>query len=86
VPYDVGVEAAQRVASFTPHGATTAQLALRWIVDQPGVSTVIPGARNAEQARANAAAADLPALDEDTLEGLRTVYDDAIRQHVHDRW
>jgi aryl-alcohol dehydrogenase-like predicted oxidoreductase len=86
VPYDVGVEAAQRVASFTPQGATTAQLALRWIVDQPGVSTVIPGARNAEQARANAAAADLPALDEDTLEGLRTVYDDAIREHVHDRW
>ena len=32
-----------------------------WI-DQPGVSTVIPGARNAEQARANAAAAALPPL------------------------
>jgi aryl-alcohol dehydrogenase-like predicted oxidoreductase len=85
VPYDVGVEAAQRVAGFTPQGATTAQLALRWIVDQ-GVSTVIPGARNAEQARANAAAADLAPLDEATLEGLRAVYDDAVREHVHDRW
>jgi aryl-alcohol dehydrogenase-like predicted oxidoreductase len=86
VPYDVGVEAAQRVASFTPRGATTAQLALRWIIDQPGVSTVIPGARNAEQARANAAAVDLPPLDDATLEGLRAVYDDAVRAHVHDRW
>ncbi|GAA2726662.1 aldo/keto reductase [Cellulomonas aerilata] len=86
VPYDVGVDAAQRVASYTPQGATTAQLALRWIVDQPGVSTVIPGARNAEQARANAAAADLAPLDETTLEGLRGVYDDAVRPHVHDRW
>ncbi|MEO7981071.1 MAG: aldo/keto reductase, partial [Sporichthyaceae bacterium] len=51
VPYGVGVRAAQQIALFTPQGATTAQLALRWIVDQPGVSTVIPGARNAGQAR-----------------------------------
>ncbi|HWJ83991.1 MAG TPA: aldo/keto reductase, partial [Cellulomonas sp.] len=62
VPYDVGVAAAQDVAALTPAGATTAQLALRWIVDQPGVSVVIPGARNPEQARANAAAADLAPL------------------------
>jgi aryl-alcohol dehydrogenase-like predicted oxidoreductase len=86
VPYDVGVRAAQQIALFTPQGATTAQLALRWIVDQPGVSTVIPGARNAEQAKANAAAADLPALSEDVLRALRDIYDDSIREHVHDRW
>ena len=86
VPYDVGVRAAREVAALTPDGATTAQLALRWLVDQPGVTTVIPGARNAEQARANAAAADLAPLDEATLEGLRAVYDDAVREHVHGRW
>ena len=86
VPYDVGVEAAQRVAACTPDHATTAQLALRWIIDQPGVSTVIPGARNAGQARANAAAADLPPLDAATLEALRGIYDDRIRAHVHARW
>ena len=57
VPYDVGIRAAQQIALFTPQGATTAQLALRWIIDQPGVSTVIPGARTGEQAKANAAAA-----------------------------
>jgi aryl-alcohol dehydrogenase-like predicted oxidoreductase len=86
VPYDVGVRAAQQIALFTPQGATMAQFALRWIVDQPGVSTVIPGARNAEQAAANAAAADLPALSEDVLRVLRDIYDDSIREHVHDRW
>ncbi len=51
VPYDVGVAAAREVARLTPAGVLTAQLALRWIVDQPGVTTVIPGARNVEQAR-----------------------------------
>ena len=86
VPFDVGVKAARQVAALTPEGATTAQLALRWLVDQPGVTTVIPGARNAEQARANAAAADLAPLDEAVLERLREVYDADVREHVHGRW
>ena len=86
VPYDVGLKAARQVAELTPEGATTAQLALRWIIDQPGVTTVIPGARNAEQARANAAAADLAPLDDATLERLREVYDADVREHVHARW
>ncbi len=47
---------------------------------------MIPGARNAEQARGNAAAADLAPLDDAAADGLRAVYDDAIRVHVHDRW
>ncbi|WP_426594371.1 aldo/keto reductase [Cellulomonas sp. McL0617] len=86
VPFEVGVAAARQVADLTPAGWTTAQLALRWVVDQPGVSVVIPGARSPEQARANAAAASLPPVDEETLDGLRGVYDGAIRPHVHGRW
>lgn len=86
VPYEVGVVAAREVASFTPAGTTTAQLALRWIVDQPGVSVVIPGARTPAQAIGNAEAAELPPLDHETLEGLRRIYDESIRFHVHGRW
>jgi aryl-alcohol dehydrogenase-like predicted oxidoreductase len=86
VPYDVGVAAAREVAAHTPAGATTAQLALRWLVDQPGLTVVIPGARNADQARANAAAASLEPLDQTTLDALEAVYDERVRQHVHDRW
>lgn len=86
VPYDVGVAAAREVAALTPAGATTAQLALRWIIDQPGVSTVIPGARNPAQARANAGAAALAPLDAGTSDALRRIYDDRVRTHVHARW
>ncbi|MHB1489576.1 MAG: aldo/keto reductase [Cellulomonas sp.] len=89
VPFDVGVRAAREVAALTPAGATTAQLALRWILDQDGVSTVIPGARNAAQARGNAAAADpavIAPLDADLLDRLAQVYDTSIREHVHGRW
>ena len=86
VPYEVGVAAAREVAALTPDGATTAQLALRWIVDQPGVSVVIPGARTPEQARNNARAAALPPLDDATLAALERIYDERIREHVHTRW
>ncbi|MDP9297388.1 MAG: aldo/keto reductase [Actinomycetota bacterium] len=45
---------------------TLAQLALAWNVAQPGVTSAIAGSRDAEHARANAAAGDLE-LDPDTL-------------------
>lgn len=86
VPYSVGVEAAREFAALVPEGATPAQFALRWILDQPGVSSVIPGASRPEQAAANAAAADLPALDADQLAALSELYDRLIREHVHPRW
>ena len=85
VPFEVGVRAARSV-SERAKGVSTAQLALRWILDQPGVSTVIPGARNASQVKGNAAAADLEPLSADVLDALRDIYDGEIREHVHDRW
>jgi aryl-alcohol dehydrogenase-like predicted oxidoreductase len=86
VPFNVGVAAAREVAALAPPGVSTAQLALRWVIDQPGVSVVIPGARTAKQANANAEAADVARLDAATLNALSAVYDERIRDHVHDRW
>ena len=86
VPFEVGVAAARDVAALAPSGTTTAQLALRWVVDQPGVSVVIPGARTPEQARANAEAADVREFDASTRDTLERIYDEQIREHVHDRW
>jgi aryl-alcohol dehydrogenase-like predicted oxidoreductase len=86
VPYEVGLEAVSRLRGLVPAGQTLAQFALRWIIDQPGVSTVIPGARNAAQATANSAAAALPPLSEEGLAGVRETYDDLVRPLVHDRW
>lgn len=90
VPYDVGVAAAREFSALAgelgPAGATPVQVALRWILDQRGVSTVIPGARNAEQARANAEAASLAPLSDELHAALADLYDRLIREHVHERW
>lgn len=86
VDFDEGVEGAVEFASLVPPGATPAQTALRWIVQQPGVTTVIPGARSPRQARANAAAAELDPLPEQTLAAVRELYDRRFRAGVHPRW
>jgi aryl-alcohol dehydrogenase-like predicted oxidoreductase len=86
IPFDVGLGAVRELKQLVDPGGTLAQFALRWVIDQPGVSTVIPGARNAEQVAGNVAAASLPPLREEQLEGVRSVYDRFIREHVHDRW
>ncbi|HWG13731.1 MAG TPA: aldo/keto reductase [Streptosporangiaceae bacterium] len=86
VDYDAGVEAAREFAALAPAGATPAQTALRWIIQQPGVTTVIPGASGAEQARQNSAAADLPPLDQPTLAAIENLYDKHFRASIHSRW
>jgi aryl-alcohol dehydrogenase-like predicted oxidoreductase len=86
VPFEVGVAAAREVAEIAGPDVTTAAFALRWVIDQPGVTTVIPGARTVEQVRGNVAAAALPPLTDAQLSDLERVYDERIRAHVHDHW
>jgi len=86
VPYEVGLAAAQEVAGLTPEGLSTAQFALRWVIDQPGVTSVIPGARNSEQAQANAKAAAAEPLTSSQMADLKAIYDHHVRAHVHERW
>jgi aryl-alcohol dehydrogenase-like predicted oxidoreductase len=86
VDFETGLEAVRRLRPLVPAGATMAQFALRWIIDQPAVTVVIPGARNPEQARGNAAAAGLAPLPAETHEAIERVYDELIRPAVHDKW
>ncbi|MCD2441509.1 aldo/keto reductase [Agromyces sp. SYSU K20354] len=88
VDYATGVRAATEFSELAHDAAperTPAQVALAWVATQPGVSTVIPGARNPEQARANAAAGSLE-LPEDFDDVVRELYDREIRTQVHGRW
>ncbi|MGC4783848.1 aldo/keto reductase [Micromonospora zamorensis] len=86
VDFAQGLAAVRRLAPLVDADRTMAQFALRWVLDQPGVTVVIPGARDADQARRNAAAADLSSLSDDQLAAVRETYDELIRPQVHDRW
>ncbi len=86
VPYEIGLAAVERVRKLLAGDASMAQLALRWILMSDAVTVAIPGARNAKQARSNAAAAALPPLDPGVMAELTAIYDQDIRPLVHQRW
>src|SRR5918999_2831606 len=88
VDFETGVAAAQEFTQLVRDhlgDVPPAQAALAWVVQQPGVSTVIPGARSAEQARANAAADFLPALPQAFLDAVADLYDRRLRASIHPR-
>ncbi|GAA3076853.1 aldo/keto reductase [Rhizobium viscosum] len=86
VPFEVGLQAVEEVRKLVPADASMAAFALRWILMADAVTVVIPGARNAEQAKANAAAADLAPLPADVMAATREIYERLIAPHVHQRW
>lgn len=86
VPFETGLAAVEEVRKLVPTGASMAQFALRWTLMHEAVTVVIPGARNGEQAKANAAASDLAALSADVMAASREVYERLIAPHVHHRW
>jgi aryl-alcohol dehydrogenase-like predicted oxidoreductase len=86
IDYATGVEAADELKALVPAGASLTQLALRWILDHPAVSTVIAGARTSEQVRDNAAASDMAPLPDATHSAITKLYRERIAPLVHQRW
>lgn len=84
--YETGLALVEKLRPLVPEGATMAQLALRWILMHDGVTSAIPGARTPEQARANAAAADLAPLSATTMARIRELYVEYAAPLVGSRW
>ncbi len=85
----MGLQAAARLADALPEGVTLPAATLAWIASRPGVTSVIPGARNVAQAQANVDAAALldSGFDLDAFDAVvGDVYDDLLRESVHPQW
>jgi aryl-alcohol dehydrogenase-like predicted oxidoreductase len=65
------VERVERLRPLVPAGMTMPELALRFILHHPAVTTAIPGMRKLENVRANCAASDGAPLDPALLDALR---------------
>jgi aryl-alcohol dehydrogenase-like predicted oxidoreductase len=71
------VDRVEALRPLVPAGSTMAELALRFVLSNPDVATVIPGMRRVRNVRANASAAAAGALP--------TALVDALREHRWDR-
>jgi len=87
VDYEAGVTAAAEFSALAEeHGLAPSTAALAWLTQLPGVSTVIPGARSPEQARANAAAGEVDDLSPAFHARVVELYDRYFRAAIHERW
>lgn len=84
--YQAGLDFVSDVRALAPDGWTLSQFALRWILMHEGVTAAIPGAKSGDQARSNAAAADLAPLPQDLMERVRDLYERHAKDLVHQRW
>ena len=81
VEFNEGVKRAKEMAAMLPDDKM-AQWALRWILDHPEVTTVIPGASSVKQVESNVGASELPALPKETHHNLRGLYDEKIKPAI----
>ena len=65
------LERVEALRPLVPQGMTMAEMALRFILQNPQVSTIIPGMRKAKNVEANMAASDGAPLPEPLIEALR---------------
>ena len=83
---DDAYAAVEELKKVVQPGQSLTQFALRWILMHDAVTCAIPGAKDAAQAEANVAAADLPTLSDTQVSAVRDAYDRLIAPHVADRW
>lgn len=81
IEFSEGVKYSQRMKNILPEGIM-AQQALRWILDFPEVTTVIPGASSVAQVKSNVAASDFPQLSAEVHQQLKKLYNNEIKEKI----
>lgn len=80
--FEKGLELVEQLRTLVPAELPLPQLALRWCLDHPAVTVVIPGARRPEQAQSNASVSDLAPLSAKLHHQLRDFFLHKVKPHV----
>lgn len=86
IPYETGIEAVEKIKHQIADPEELALIALKWILMKPEVSCIIPGASNLDQVKSNIIASSLPNLNEGLLSEIDTIYEENIKEYVHQSW
>ncbi len=86
IPFELGLEAMEELKRLFPTHENLAPIALRWILDFPEVSCIIPGASKAEHLHSNLKATTLPPLTAEQNKAVKVIYEKYIKKEVHQLW
>jgi aryl-alcohol dehydrogenase-like predicted oxidoreductase len=82
LPFDTAIDLVEEIRGWVPAGMSMAQMAMRWILDHPAVTTVITGASRPEQVLENAAVSRLGPLPQALHERLAEFYRGAVEPAI----
>ncbi|MBN9317163.1 MAG: aldo/keto reductase [Devosia sp.] len=83
--FETGIELADQLKQMIPAGMPLSQFALRWILDQPAVSTIIAGVTRPDQLRANVDATRREPIEPALVAKLADWYQDKVRPQIRGR-
>jgi aryl-alcohol dehydrogenase-like predicted oxidoreductase len=81
IEFNEGIKLSKEIATLFPDNRM-AQWSIRWILDHPEVTTVIPGATKISQVQSNMEASSLPPLSKEVHEKLRKLYSEKIKTKI----
>jgi aryl-alcohol dehydrogenase-like predicted oxidoreductase len=86
--FETGLQVAEELKKVFAAGGegTMAQQSIRWILDHPQISCVIPGASRPEQLHDNVAVSQMSRLPAEVVRGVEKVYEEKVKPIVHHRW
>jgi aryl-alcohol dehydrogenase-like predicted oxidoreductase len=82
IPFEKGVDLVESLKSWVPAGMSMSQMATRWCLDFDAVTTLIPGAKNPEQALENALVSRLFPLSKELHQKLKDFYEKEVSVHI----
>ena len=85
VNFNIALKAVDQIRKILPNKLTISQLALKWILENPEITTVIPGAVNPLQVKNNCLASDMPSIKE-LMPEIKKIYDTLIKNDIHNKW
>ncbi|MNY38322.1 L-glyceraldehyde 3-phosphate reductase [compost metagenome] len=82
LPFKKGVELAQELAWIGEGRGNMARASMRWILENPNITCVIPGFKNMKQIEDNLATLEVPPFTSEEQERLQSFYAKQVHDHI----
>ncbi|MGY5356184.1 aldo/keto reductase [Wenyingzhuangia sp. IMCC45467] len=82
LPFEKGVELTEELKEICPEHLSLTELSLRWILDHPAVSAIIPGASSDKHIEGNAKVSSIAPLSDKLITDLETFYHKKVHNFI----
>ncbi|MCM3785141.1 aldo/keto reductase [Neobacillus mesonae] len=82
LPFPTGVQLARELAWIAEGREDMARASMRWILDNPDITCVIPGFKSVAQVEDNLGAASVPSFSPEEQDKLRQFYHEKVADHI----